>query len=366
MNMNTKTFTRAIAAGVGMTMTLAACGSSTAGRNASSRPTSSPSVVTSAPPTTAPLSPSLLPEPTGDLVVGVRTVPAVSPAATTRVWYPARSGTGRGSAIYLADKSAAAYGLTNKPLEGVVTRAYVNAEPDATGKARPAVVLMPGWGNPMALSTALAQDLASNGYVVVTVDPVLGTEDGSRLPADTSNPARRLDQVTAALDFATGPNIAKVAGPVDPKEVAVGGHSIAGAIAFQTSLADRRVAAVFDLDGWLHGPALRSPVNVPALMIDASGLDAASKAIIGRTPTAVTVKLTGATHLDVTDLPCLVPALGTFARLFRLGTIGRAGTTTTDAVVVRFLDVVLREGAATPSSAGLTTGLAGVQDGSTR
>ncbi len=175
---------------------------------------------------------------------------------------------------------------------------------------------MPGWGNPMALSTALALDLASNGYVVVAVDPELGTEDGSHLPADTANPARRLDQVAAALDYVTGPDIAAVAGRIDRKKVAVGGHSIAGAIAFQTSIADARVHAVFDLDGWLHGPALTTPVKVPALMIEASGLDPATKAVVARTTKAVTVKLAGATHLDVTDLPCLVPALGPIAPAF--------------------------------------------------
>ncbi len=321
---------------------------------------------TSAPRTTTAVPPSLLPEPTGNLAVGVRTISSGSPAATTRVWYPARNGTGTGVPMYLADKTAAAHGLPAKPLHGVVPRASVNAEPARATHARPAVVLMPGWGNPMALSTALAQDLASNGYIVVAVDPTLGTEDGSRLPADTANPARRLDQVTAALNFVTGPDIAAVAGPVDPNKVAVGGHSIAGAIAFQTSLADARVHAVFDLDGWLHGPALATPVTVPALMIDASGLDSGSKAVIGRTATAVTVKLAGATHLDVTDLPSLVPALGPIAPIFGLGTIGRAGTTTTNAVVLRFLDVVLRDGKQTPSAASLTGGLAGVQDARAR
>lgn len=114
----------------------------------------------------------------------------------------------------------------------------------------------------MALSTTLAQDLASNGYVVVSVDPTLGTEDRSRLPADTANPARRLDQVTAALNFATGPHIAAVAGPVDPSKLAVGGHSIAGAIAFQTSLADPRVHAVFELDGWRYSGVSRIEGNL--------------------------------------------------------------------------------------------------------
>ena len=73
-------------------------------------------------------------------------------------------------------------------MRGAVPRASVDAEPAPTTKARPAVVLMPGWGYPMALSTALAQDLASNGYVVVAVDPTFGTEDQNTLPADTANP----------------------------------------------------------------------------------------------------------------------------------------------------------------------------------
>ena len=264
--------------------------------------------------------------------------------------------------IYLSGKDAVANGLTDNPLKGVVPRASSTPTPATTREARPAVVLMPGWGNPMALSTALAQDLAEQRLRRRDRRPDTRHRRRIPLPADPANPARRLDQVAAALDFVTGPDIAaEVAGPVDPNKVAVGGHSIAGAIAFQTGLADGASHAVFDLDGWLHGPALKTPVTVPALMIDASGLDAASKAVIGRTPTTVTVKLAGATHLDVTDLPCLVPALGPMAPLFGLGTIGRAGTITTDAVVLRFLDTVLRDGKPTPSAASLTRGLAAIR-----
>jgi hypothetical protein len=263
--------------------------------------------------------------------------------------------------IYLADKTAAAYGLPAKQLKRAVLRASVNAEPAPTTKARAAVVLMPGWGLPMALSTALAQDLASNGYVVVTVDPTFGTEDQNTLPPDTARPGRRLEQISRALDFATGPRISPFAGPVDPNKVAVGGHSIAGAVAFQMGLTDRRVRAVFDLDGWLHGPALTTPVTLPALMINASGLEPSTRAVIARTTTAVTAKLAGATHLDVTDLPCLLRGLGAAATLIRLGSIGCAGTTTTNAVVLRFLDAVLRDGKPTPSAATLTRGLTAIR-----
>jgi dienelactone hydrolase len=349
--------TSAITIAIGVAFS--ACGS--AGTHGTTGSTVSSTTVASSPRATAVLAPSLLPEPTGKLAVGVRTVASVSPAATTRVWYPARSGTGSGVPIYLADKTAAAYGLPTKQLKGAVLRASVNAEPAPTTKPRAAVMLMPGWGLPMALSTALAQDLASNGYVVVTVDPTFGTEDQNTLPPDTARPGRRLEQISRALDFATGPRVSTFAGPVDPNKVAVGGHSIAGAVAFQMGLTDRRVRAVFDLDGWLHGPALTTPVTVPALMINASGLEPSTQAVIARTTTAVTAKLAGATHLDVTDLPCLLRGLGAAATLIRLGSIGCAGPTTTNAVVLRFLDAVLRDGKPTPSAATLTRGLTAIR-----
>jgi hypothetical protein len=206
----------------------------------------------------------------------------------------------------------------------------------------------------------LAQDLASHGYVVIAVDPTPGTEDGSMMPADPANPARRLDQVGAAIDFATASQIRELAGPVDADQIAVGGHSIAGAVAYQVAIADPRVHAVFDLDGWLHGPALTTPVSVPALMINASGLEPDTKAVIARTPTAVTVELSGATHGDVTDLPCIAPALGAIASTLDLGTIRCTGTTTSSAIVRRFLDTVLEHRAGTPSASQLSSDLRGV------
>lgn len=358
--MNTKTLMATTAAGLSLAFALSSCGGSNPDHTVATT-TTSPTIASSTV-TNPPVGPpSILPEPSGPLAVGVRTVPSVSPDATTRVWYPARPRTGTGPIEYLDGRTATAFFLAPTQLGSVEPRATVNAVPAPATTPRSAVVLMPGWGSVMALSTALAQDLASNGYVVVTVDPTYGTEDRFTLPADTAHPGRRAEQLAAALDFVTGPHIAAIAGRVASNRIAVGGHSIAGAMAFQTSLVDSRVRAVFDLDGWLHGPALESPVKVPALVVDASGLDPDSAAIIGRTPKAVTVKLTGATHFDVTDVPCLVPALGPVAPSLGLGTIGCTGTTTTNTVVLRFLNAVLKHGAASPQSAKLTAGLGGVQ-----
>lgn len=330
---------------IGATLTLAAFGGS-----------GNPAAAAMLPSSTASTS-SLLPAPTGTFAVGVRTVPGVAPDATTRVWYPARRGSGTAGVPYLTAQGAAAAGVTAEQVRQVRVVARADARAVSRRRPRPAVVLMPGWGSPMALSTSLAEDLASNGYVVVTVDPDVGSEDGMTMSIDGS---RRFGQLDAALDFLTGPRITAFVGRVDVHRLAVGGHSIAGAEAFQASLGDPRIAAVFDLDGWLHGPALTTPVSVPALVVNASGLEPATKAILARTPSAVTVELEGATHGDVTDLPCLVPVLGGSASALGLGAIGCTGTTTTNALVQRFLDVVLVRGRPTPSPTRLASRLAGV------
>lgn len=304
---------------------------------------------------------SLLAEPTGPAAVGVRDVPSVSPGATARLWYPALAGTGTTEPPYVSAATAASVGVTVDQLRQVRLRATLDATPAPTATPRPGVALMPGLGTPMALSTALAQDLASNGFVVLAVDPTLGSEDPDQPARHDAEPAGRQDQFRRALDFLTGPNVAALAGPVDAGRIAAGGHSIAGADAVQLSLTDSRIAAVFDLDGWLHGPALTTPVEVPALFVEASGFDPPTTAAIGRSTRAVTVELSGATHFDVTDLPCLAPALGPMAASLGLGTIGCTGSTTSNALVARFLRAVLHDGAPAPDATDLARGLAGIR-----
>ena len=218
----------------------------------------------------------------------------MSPAATTRVWYPARRGTGTGPPIYLADKTAAAYGLPAKQLKGVVPRASVNAEPAPTTEGVGRGRAHAGLGHPDGVV-----DRARTG----PREQRLRRRDRRpdvrhrrpehaagrhRRPGSAAGPDRGGNRFRDRAETSR-----RSPDPSTRSKIAVGGHSIAGAIAFQAGLTDPRVHAVFDLDGWLHGPALETPVTVPALMVDASGLDAATKAVIGRTATAVTVQARG-------------------------------------------------------------------------
>ena len=315
------TVTRAVAT-IAIAIALGACGATSSDPAAiTTLPTADATTTTTVAPT-----PSLLTEPSGPDAVGTRDVPGVSPDATTRLWYPAEPGTGTVEPPYMNAATAASLGLAPEMLADVHVRATLDATPAPTSTPRPGIVLMPGWGAPMAVYTTLAQDLASNGYVVLSVDPDLGTEDGNQLPSDLANPARRLEQLETAIDFLTGPDVAALAGPVDSTRIAVGGHSIAGAIAVQASLTDPRITAVFDLDGWLHGPALDNPVHVPALFVEASGFDDPTTTAISRSPDAVAVQLADASHFDVTDVACLAPALGPAVDALGLGTIGCTGS----------------------------------------
>lgn len=274
---------------------------------------------------------------------------------------PAIADTGSAGPPYASAATAASFGVTLDQLHDVRLHASLDASPAPAAVPRPGAVLMPGLGAPVALSTALAEDLASNGFVVLTVDPTPGPGNGAQPPSDSGRPDGRQQQFRHAVDFLTGPHLAALAGPVDATRVAAGGHSIAGADAVQLSLTDPRIAAVFDLDGWLHGPALLTPLHVPALFIEASGFDRPTTAAIGGATRAVTVKLSGATHFDVTDLPCLVPARGPVAGSLQLGAIGCSGTITTNALVRRFLQTVLRDGNPLPDAVDLARGLSGVR-----
>ena len=135
-------------------------------------------------------SPELcLPEPTGHHPVGTtwlwlndksRSDPWVAAAATRELmvslWYPAQPSsaphaqymTSRESELMLTDA-----GITDVPLDLLSTtrtHATRDADPVAGQHDAPLVILSPGYGKPRMTLTALAEDLASHGYVVAAVD----------------------------------------------------------------------------------------------------------------------------------------------------------------------------------------------------
>jgi pimeloyl-ACP methyl ester carboxylesterase len=221
------------------------------------------------------------------------------------------------------------------------------------------VVLTPGFRSLVALSTHLAEELASHGYVVVAAQTDVVTEAGHRSPT-TRDRDKRFAQVSALLDALNDPAVTALVGPLDVRRVALGGHSYAATIAFNTGLQSRRVAAVFDLDGGITLAASTTPLALPSLVVVTPGGSERYQPLVklmSHSPHAVAVGLVDASHFDVTDAPCITSGLGTSVVPRLLGTIGCQGTIDTSAIVLRFLDAVFGSTPRLPTSAELIAGL---------
>jgi predicted dienelactone hydrolase len=130
-----------------------------------------------------------LPEPTGPGPVGLTSLWLTDasrpdpwdPGVTARelmvsLWYPATSSDGR-RAQYMTPAESELQ-LTSRGITGVRpdvlskvrTNAAVDAVPAGRQGGHPLVVLSPGFTSPRSTLTALAEDLASHGYVAAGID----------------------------------------------------------------------------------------------------------------------------------------------------------------------------------------------------
>jgi dienelactone hydrolase len=131
-------------------------------------------------------------------------------------------------------------------------------------------VLSPGFTNSRSTLTALAEDLASHGYVVAGIDHTYESHatafpDG-RVTTCLAREAPRRDRkeevaagraadVCFVLDELTGAHPAwPGAGLINPSRMAMAGHSAGGAAAIAAMLADSRIRAGIDMDGATAAP----------------------------------------------------------------------------------------------------------------
>jgi hypothetical protein len=131
-------------------------------------------------------------------------------------------------------------------------------------------VLSPGFTNSRSTLTALAEDLASHGYVVAGIDHTYESHatafpDG-RVTTCLAREAPRRDRkeevaagraadVCFVLDELTGAQPTwPGAGLIDPSQMGMAGHSAGGAAAIAAMLADSRIRAGIDMDGSTAAP----------------------------------------------------------------------------------------------------------------
>ncbi|MGW0119962.1 alpha/beta hydrolase family protein [Streptomyces sp. NPDC003327] len=234
--------------------------------------------------------PPALPEPTGPYGVGSTVLPMTDrsrkdpwvPAADGRqlmvtVTYPAAAPRRGGRPAPYATREEArrlaeqlGQDVSGDVLARTRTHGATDARP-APGR-RPLVLLSPGFGVSRWTLTHLAEDLASRGYVVASVDHAyessgISLPDGTTLTCVACDAldrggvhpgvvtSTRAADVRYVLDRLTGPRPAwRHAGIIDARRIGMAGHSIGGASAATAMVADPRVDAGINMDGAFWEP----------------------------------------------------------------------------------------------------------------
>jgi dienelactone hydrolase len=242
------------------------------------------------------------------------------------------------------------------PASGVdwaATMTHSHAGAPALGRYCPTVVYSPGGGDPRTLGTYIAEELASFGYVVATVDHP-GDACDVEFPTPTTYRGRyritvfrgdpRADAATyrtmietriadcrfvadalVTLSAGGNPDAPGRALPhglshtVDPRRLAIYGHSAGGATAAEVLYEDRRFAAAVNLEGYLDWtpdvpgelgallPVAEHGTNRPMLMVGSSGfaderaLDLSWTAMLARGCRVTRRQVADANHWVFTD-----------------------------------------------------------------
>lgn len=235
----------------------------------------------------------------------------------------------------------------------VGTAGVLNA-PLAKKRAQfPLLFFSHGLGEPRTLYTAFSQDLASHGYIVVSLDHPYGgitispdgrvvSTDGDPDAGNDDAPPRQveawakdaafvLDRLSATAKLENA-ELQRFVGHVDLNRIGMLGHSLGGAAALEACRADVRFKACADLDGAPFGKVTEEGLKRPTLVMRSGPIysdeDLARKGRtraqweeMGRKGLAMwsslfqksknvpvySIKLNGAGHMSYSDAPFVMP-----------------------------------------------------------
>jgi hypothetical protein len=253
------------------------------------------------------------------------------------LFYPAVSAHGPKARYMTPAESAIVLeegGVTDVPPD-LLSTTRMSSVRDArpAGRRLPLVVLSPGYTNPRNILTALAEELASHGYVVALVghtyeNYATSFPDG-RVLGCASCEVDHLDgfweklangraaDVSFVLDELTGRHPKwRGANLIDPSRIAMGGHSAGGGSTTTAMLADPRIKAGFDLDGRTYIPIPESGLSRPFMFLGRpfQGQQCANPEWVRDWPQLTGWKrwlmLTGAAHASFTDVGLFGDQLG--------------------------------------------------------
>ncbi|MEU0504036.1 dienelactone hydrolase family protein [Nocardia sp. NPDC005998] len=168
------------------------------------------------------------------------------------------------------------------------THAFADVPISAERARWPVVLFSPGYGAPRAFYTGLVSDLASRGFVVLTIDhpyEVAVTElaDGSVATPIENFPDNDADgerYMTGQLEVRRGDlrfvvdqldrpeAMGVLAGRLDTDHIAAIGHSFGGASAVAAAADDPRIKAAVNIDGTLYGDLSNRALPQPFLLLE--------------------------------------------------------------------------------------------------
>ena len=328
-----------------------------------------------------------LPAPTGPYAVGTYSEVLWSPYRNLdappdslksnlpiRIWYPAEPGTGS-PARYTNPREVS-------PLRSYEAMIRTNSRGSATpilSQAFPVLLFGPKWGGSRVQDTFLAEDLASNGYIVVAIDHPRNAAladigkrviKSDRADAVSIAPVTTADGVKAVwsnelaqwikddevvMRYLTEFVITGAPfGRPDMTRVGAFGHSFGGASSMALLGVDPRVRCAVNLDGWIF-QGLDHRTTQPVLLVyegvsevrhPESGVEgeldrADDAAVDGNLERygGLRAYVAGTQHLDFTDQTLLSP----FQRLTYTGPIqGERIRTITRGLVLGFFDQNLK------------------------
>lgn len=215
--------------------------------------------------------------------------PGTSRSILVQAFYPTNDTENYPFAPYMGSATSAFYEnyfhLPNGSLSVLQTNSHVGA-PISCDFESGVIILSPSLGASRRVYTAFAEDLASHGFIVISIDhpydaDIVEFPDGtailSAIPENTTDADidyfmdLRLNDTIFVLDV-LHKIVCSIPGSeydADLGNIGIFGHSFGGAIAAQIMLIDDRVAAGLNMDGMLRGSVVTTGLDKPFLLMGA-------------------------------------------------------------------------------------------------
>lgn len=222
------------------------------------------------------LPPPSGPWPIGTVLRSIKPAIAGETPLSVRIWYPARSGMSGPRASY-------AYGSRGLPFKDRLVAAIVRTQSRVSvpvaEKRFPLIIYVAGAGGIRINNTALAQELASHGFVVAAIDdthPEIGLDfsspeavrstivNGERKARLQASDVVRVIDGMSAFDVVPRDVFSE---RLDMSHIGAIGFSFGGTVAAQAASIDSRIGAVVNLDGGVYGAAANGGIDRPFFML---------------------------------------------------------------------------------------------------